>query len=171
MPDVARRLANRVQLTTDGHNMYIGAVEYAFKWNGADYAQIVKEYGIAPDVGAARRYSPAVCTGAHKEWVMGNPDMDKVSTAYVERSNLTIRMGQRRFTRLTNGFSKKAENHAHSVSLFFMHYNYCRAHQTLTKTANGIKTTPAMASGLTDHVWTVEEILEKMSPDYLLHSN
>lgn len=169
MKDVARRLANRVQLTTDGHNMYIGAVEYAFKWNGADFAQLVKEYGPSSEPDAARKYSPAECTGAHKEWVMGNPDMDLVSTSYVERSNLTIRMGQRRFTRLTNAFSKKAENHAHAVSLFFMHYNFCRAHQTLTKANGGIKTTPAMASGLTDHVWTVEEILEKMDPEYLLH--
>jgi IS1 family transposase len=171
MADVARRLANRVQLTTDGHNMYLGAVEFAFKWNGADFAQLVKEYGPSLDADATRRYSPAECTGAHKEHVMGNPDMDLVSTSYVERSNLTIRMGQRRFTRLTNAFSKKAENHAHSVSLFFMHYNFCRAHQTLTKAANGIKTTPAMACGLTDHVWTVEEILDKVRPDYLLQSN
>ena len=171
MKDVARRLANRVQITTDGHNMYIGAVEFAFKWNGADFAQLVKEYGPSTEPDAARKYSPAECIGAHKEWVMGNPDMDLVSTSYVERSNLTIRMGQRRFTRLTNAFSKKAENHAHSVSLFFMHYNFCRSHMTLTKNANGIKTTPAMASGLTDHVWSVEEILEKMNPDYLLQSN
>lgn len=102
---------------------------------------------------------------------MGNPDMDKVSTSYVERANLSMRMGMRRFTRLTNAFSKKAANHAHAVSLFFMFYNYCRPHQTLTKAANGIKTTPAMAAGLTDHVWTVEEILKKMRPDYFLQSN
>jgi hypothetical protein len=116
-----------------------------------------------------RRYSPAVGTGAQKMPVMGNPDMDKVSTSYVERSNLSMRMGMCRFTRLTNGFSKKAENHAHAVSLFFMFYNYCKPHMTLTKAAGGIKRTPAMAAGLTEHVWTVEEILEKMSPDYLLH--
>jgi IS1 family transposase len=170
MEDVAGRLANRVQITTDGHNMYIGAVEYAFKWNGADYAQIVKEYGPNPDADAQRRYSPAECTGAHKEWVMGNPNMDLVSTSYVERANLTIRMQQRRFTRLTNAFSKKAENHAHSVSLFFMFYNFCRAHQTLTKAAKGIKTTPATAAGLTDHVWSVEEILGLMDPKNLLQS-
>jgi hypothetical protein len=174
MVDVASRLANRVQLTSDGHNMYIGAVEFAFKWIGVDFAQVVKEYGSDPDFEkrhSHRRYSPAVCTGAHKEKIMGDRDTDLVSTSYVERADLTIRMGQRRFTRLTNAFSKKAENRAHSVSLFFMFYNYCRPHQTLTKTANGVRTTPAMASGLTDHVWTVEEILEKMSPDYLLQSN
>jgi len=173
MTDVASRLANRVQITTDGHNMYIGAVEYAFKWNGADFAQVVKEYGSDPDFEKAhshRRYSPAVCTGAHKERIMGDPDMDLVSTSYVERSNLTLRMQQRRFTRLTNAFSKKAENHAHSVSLFFMFYNFCRAHQTLTKNANGVRTTPAMASGLTDHVWTIEEILGLMDPKRMLHS-
>jgi hypothetical protein len=131
----------------------------------------VKEYGQPSDVASQRSYSPAVCTGAHKEWVMGNPDMDLVSTSYVERANLTIRMGQRRFTRLTNAFSKKAENHAHSVSLFFMHYNFCRAHQTLTKANGGIKTTPAMAAGLTDHVWTAEELIERMDANRPLHSN
>ncbi len=109
-----------------------------------------------------------VCTGAIKTAIMGNPDMEKVSTSYVERSNLSMRMGMRRFTRLTNGFSKKAENHANAVSLNFMFYNYCRPHQTLTKAAKGIKMTPAMAAGIADHVWTIEEILEKMDPSYLL---
>ena len=109
-----------------------------------------------------------VCTGAVKVPVMGKPNVDLISTSYVERSNLTMRMQMRRFTRLTNGFSKKAENHAHAVSLHFMFYNYCRSHMTLTKAAKGVKTTPAMASGLTDHVWTVEEILELMNPNYLL---
>jgi IS1 family transposase len=137
MADVASRLANRVQISTDGHNMYIGAVEYAFKWNGADFAQIVKEYAQLATPEDQRRYSPAVCTAIHKTPVMGNPDMDLVSTSYVERSNLTIRM-QRRFSRLTNAFSKKAENHAHSVSVFFMFYNFCRQHQTLTKANGGI---------------------------------
>jgi hypothetical protein len=115
-----------------------------------------------------RRYSPAYCTGVEKVWVMGKPDMEKLSTSYVERANLTMRMGMRRFTRLTNAFSKKAENHAHAVSLHFMHYNFCRTHTTLTKAAKGIKTTPAMAAGVTDHVWTVEEILEKMDPNFSL---
>ena len=170
MADVAERLGNRVQLTTDGLSWYVAAVEKAFGWNGVDFAQIIKTYGMPQDeTERARRYSPMVCTGAVKTPVMGNPAMENVSTSYVERSNLSIRMGNRRFTRLTNAFSKKAENHAHAVSLFFMHYNFCKPHTTLTKAAGGIKTTPAMASGLTDHVWPVEEILEKMSPTYLLH--
>ena len=168
MKDVASRLANRVQMTTDGYNMYLPAVEDAFGWNGTDYAQLVKTYGQTSEVGPGRRYSPAICIGADKVWVMGNPDMSKVSTSYIERANLTMRMQMRRFTRLTNGFSKKAENHAHAVSLHFMFYNYCRAHTTLNKARKGIKTTPAMAAGLTDHVWTVEEILELMNPNRLL---
>jgi hypothetical protein len=100
---------------------------------------------------------------------MGRPEMELVSTSYVERNNLTMRMQMRRLTRLTNGFSKKAENHAHVVSLHFMFYNYCRPHSTLTKAAKGIKTTPAMAAGLTNHVWTVEQILDLMDPTRLLH--
>lgn len=168
MRDVASRLANRVQMTTDGQHMYYQAVERAFGWNGTDYAQLVKTYGHVEETGPGRRYSPPICTGAVKEWVMGKPDMDKVSTSYVERANLTMRMSMRRFTRLTNGFSKKAANHAHAVSLHFMFYNYCRPHQTLTKTKKGIKTTPAMACGLTDRVWTVENILALMDPKYLL---
>ncbi len=169
--DIADRVANRIQLTTDGHPMYLTAVERAFKWNGCDFAQLVKTYGqtqVSED--PTRRYSPAICTGAEKTWIMGDPDMDKVSTSYVERANLSIRMQNRRFTRLTNAFSKKAENHAHAVSLYFMFYNYCRAHQTLTKAAKGIKTTPAMAAGLTDHVWSIKEILGMMDPKRLLHS-
>jgi IS1 family transposase len=170
MADVAARLGNRVQLTTDVLPWYVAAVERAFGWNGVDFAQIIKSYGLPMDESERqRRYSPAVCTGAQKMPVIGNADIDKVSTSYVERSNLSMRMGMRRFTRLTNGFSKKAENHAHAVSLFFMFYNYCKPHTTLTKTAGGIKRAPAMAAGLTDHVWTVEEILEKMNHDYLLH--
>jgi IS1 family transposase len=174
MEDVVARLANRVQITTDGHHMYLTAVEEAFGWNGADYAQLVKSYGVNPEFEqkpANRRYSPAVCVGAEKTWAMGKPDMAKVSTSYVERTNLSMRMGMRRFTRLTNAFSKKAENHAHAVSLFFMFYNFCRAHQTLTKAADGIKTTPAMAAGLTDRIWTVEDILKLMDPEQVLQSN
>lgn len=174
MKDVAFRLANRVQLTTDGLSWYVAAVEAAFGWNGVDFAQLIKTYGTPLDESARdaqRRYSPAVCTWAIRTPVMGNPDMDKVSTSYVERQNLNMRIQMRRFTRLTNGFSKKAENHAHAVSLYFMFYNYCRPHQTLTAKANGIKTTPAMAAGLTDHVWSVEKILESMDPKKLLHSN
>lgn len=161
MQDVAGRLANRVQLTTDGLTMYLPAVERAFGWNGTDYAQLVKQYGT--ESGMPGRYGPSsICTGAEKVAVMGRPAIEKVSTSYVERANLTMRMQMRRFTRLTNAFSKKVDNHAHAVSLHFMHYNYCRPHQTLTKAAKGVKTTPAMAAGLTDHVWTVETILEKM---------
>jgi IS1 family transposase len=162
MADVASRLRNRVQLTTDGHNMYIEAVRKAFAFGRVDYARLAKTYAAAEPVGGHRRYSPAVCTGAVKERRVGRPDMDLVSTSFVERANLTMRMGMRRFTRLTNGFSKKVENHAHSVSLHFMHYNFCRSHATLTKAAKGIHTTPAMAAGLTNHVWKVEEILAMM---------
>src|SRR5215211_3849158 len=159
MADVADRLGNRVQLTTDGLGWYVAAVENAFGWNGVDFAQLIKTYGLPTDeLERQRRYSPAECMGAIKTPIMGKPDMEKVSTSYVERSNLSMRMGMRRFTRLTNAFSKKAENHAHAVSLNFMYYNFCRAHQTLTKAAKGIKTTPAMAAGLTSHVWTIEEI-------------
>jgi IS1 family transposase len=164
MRDLASRLANRVQITTDGHAIYASAVEEAFGWNGADYARIDKEYGntmVPQDPG--RRYSPAVCIGVDKAAVMGDPDMDLASTSYVERQNLTMRMHMRRFTRLTNGYSKKAENHAHAVSLHFMFYNFVRPHTTLTK-ANGRKTTPAMECGLTDHVWTIEEMLGLMDP-------
>lgn len=169
MADVAERLANRVQLTTDGLGWYLSAVENAFGWNGVDFAQIIKTYGIPLDeTERQRRYSPAVCTGAIKTAIMGSPDMDLVSTSYVEQSNLSIRMQNRRFTRLSNAFSKKAENHAHAVSLYFMFYNYCRPHQTLTKAAKGIKTTPAMAAGLSNHVWKVEEILALMDPARVL---
>jgi IS1 family transposase len=167
--DLASRLANRVQITTDGSFSYISAIENAFGWAGADFAQLVKTYGDIPEIERKRRYSPAICTGAMKTVIMGRPDTDFISTSYVERSNLTMRMQMRRFTRLTNGFSKKAENHAHAVSLHFMFYNYCRPHQTLTKAAKGVKTTPAMATGLTRHVWTVEEILELMNPNRMLY--
>lgn len=166
--DVAARLANRVQITTDGFSPYLTAVENAFGWAGADFAQLVKTYATTVEVDGARHYSPSICTGAIKTPIMGRPDADHVSTSYVERSNLTMRMQMRRFTRLTNAFSKKAENHAHAVSLNFMFYNYCRPHQTLTKAAHGIKTTPAMAAKITDHVWTVEEILDLMRPDFSL---
>jgi len=168
--DIAERVANRIQITSDGFKPYITAVENAFGWAGADFGQLVKTYASSEQVDGHRRYSPAVCTGAIKTQMMGRPDTDFISTSFVEGSNLTMRMQMRRFTRLTNAFSKKAENHAHAVSLNFMFYNYCRSHQTLTKAAKGIKTTPAMASGLTDHVWTVEGILDLMRPDYLLQS-
>jgi len=155
--DLKSRLANRVQLTTDGHKPYLQAVEATF---GADidYAMLHKIYSAPAASGDERRYSPATCTGIDKRVVMGDPDPDLVSTSYVERQNLTMRMGMRRFTRLTNGFSKKVENLAHAVSLHYMHYNFARPHITLTKAAGGRPTTPAMAAGVADHVWTLREI-------------
>jgi IS1 family transposase len=151
MKDVASRLKNRVQLTTDGHRAYLEAVEDAFGGD-IDYAMLVKTYG-STSTNDQRRYSPAECTGADKLRISGNPDVKDVSTSYVERQNLTMRMSMRRFTRLTNGFSKKIENLEYSVALHFMHYNFCRIHKTL-------RVTPAMEAGLTDHVWTLEEIIK-----------
>ena len=148
--DLADRLADRVQLTSDGLKAYLGAVENAF--NGAvDYAMLVKIYGEI-DTEGQRRYSPAKCIGCEILSVTGDPDVDHISTSYIERSNLTMRMGMRRFTRLTNAFSKKVENHAAAVSLHMMYYNFGRSHQTL-------KTSPAVAAGLADHVWSIEEII------------
>jgi IS1 family transposase len=167
MRDVASRLANRVQLTTDGHRMYLDAVDWAFGSN-VDYAQLVKQYGPSHETGPGKRYSPPVCTGAIKEPIIGRPVKELVSTSYVERANLTMRMQMRRFTRLTNGFSKKAENHARAVSLHCFYYNFCRRHTTLTRKAKGVHTTPAMAAGLTDRVWTVEDLLNLMDPTRLL---
>lgn len=155
--DLASRLANRVQLTTDGHSVYLAAIAAAFHYD-VDYAMLVKHYGAAP-IADARRYSPPVCIGATKTWVSGNPHFADVSTSHVERQNLTMRMQSRRYTRLTNGFSKKAENHAYATALYFMHYNFCRVHQTLTKRAKGIQRTPAMEAGLTNRVWTVTDLL------------
>lgn len=151
MDDVASRLANRVQLTADGHKPYLEAVESAFG-AGIDYAMLVKRYGEDP--AAEKRYSPAVCTGAEKRVIMGEPDKAHISTSYVERSNLSIRMAQRRFTRLTNAFSKKLENLEHSVSLYFMYFNFARLHGSLKGK------TPAMAAGVANHVWTMGEILD-----------
>lgn len=171
MRDLAGRLANRVQLTTDGLYWYDAAVKMAFGFDGCDYAQIVKSYGVDAEPGAsmaARRYSPAVCTGCEKIWKMGTPDMARASTSYVERNNLAIRQGMRRMTRLTNGFSKKVENHAHAFAIHAMHFNYCRPHGTLTKAANGKKTTPAMAAGPSRSVWTVEQMLARMDAIFVL---
>lgn len=165
MRDVAGRLTNRVQITTDGHHMYLTAVPGAFGFD-VDYAMLVKQYG--QPVTDDPRYSQPVCVGATKTWVSGRPDPAKVSTSYVERANLTIRMQSRRYTRLTNAFSKKAENHAHAFALFAMHYNYCRIHQTLTKAAGGIHTTPAMVAGVTDRAWTIEDVLALMDPRRML---
>ena len=157
MEDLASRLANRVQLTTDGHRAYLSAVEQAFGWNGIDYATLVKLYGQS--IEGTHRYSPPEVIGTEKHWIMGMPDPAHVSTSFAERQNLTMRMNVRRLTRLTTGFSKKLENHAHAMSIYFMHYNFCRSHETLTKAKGGIKTTPAMAAGVTDHVWKISEIV------------
>jgi IS1 family transposase len=148
MEDCAKRISNRVQITTDGHKAYLEAVENAF---GADidYAQLQKIYGAPTE--NETRYSPATCIGCDMKVVSGDPDPKHVSTSYVERQNLTMRMHMRRFTRLTNGFSKKVDNHRHSVALHYMFYNFCRIHQTL-------RCTPAMEAGLTDHVWSLEEL-------------
>ncbi len=153
MSDLASRLENRVQLTTDGHHSYIKAVDAAFG-DEIDYAMLYKQYGQDPREDE-RRYSPAVCTGIDIRPMTGNPDPEKISTSYVERQNLTMRMGMRRFTRLTNGFSKKVENLAHAVALHYMHYNFARPHKTLSKP---YPTTPAMAAGVADHKWSLYEI-------------
>jgi len=150
--DLGGRLANRVQLTSDGHKVYLQAVESSFG-SDIDYAMLVKTYGESPREGSEVRYSPAVCMGAKKEVMIGHPAIEHVSTSYVERQNLTMRMSMRRFTRLTNAFSKKVENHAAAVALHFMHYNFARIHQTL-------RVTPAMAAGVTDHVWEIGEIVD-----------
>jgi len=152
MSDLASRLSNRVQLTTDGHQAYLLAVKGAFSGE-VDYAQLVKVYGSTSDSKKPeRRYSPAVCLEAIPNRVSGDPDPDHISTSHVERLNLTMRMSIRRYTRLTNAFSKKIENHAAAVALHFMHYNFCRVHQTLG-------TTPAVAAGVTDHVWKIDEVI------------
>jgi len=148
MQDVASRISNRIQLTTDGHRVYAEAVENAFG-SEIDYAMLVKIYGASND--GESRYSPATCIGCRTGVLAGNPDPKYISTSYVERQNLSMRMGMRRFTRLTNGFSKKFENHAHQIALYFFHYNFCRVHTTL-------RVTPAMEAGLTDHVWMLAEL-------------
>jgi len=149
--DLASRLSNRIQLTTDGHVPYLTAVKHAFRGE-IDYAQLVKIYGRDTSGRPERRYSPAVCLGADSRTVSGDPDPDYISTSHVERLNLSMRMGMRRYTRLTNAFSKKVENLAAAVSLHFMHYNFCRVHKTLG-------TTPAVAAGVADHVWTLAELI------------
>jgi hypothetical protein len=151
MDDVRSRLANRVQLTTDGHKAYLLAVEEAFAAD-VDYAQLIKIYGAAPDAFKGR-YSPAECIGAEKHRVEGSPDPRHVSTSYVERQNLTMRMAMRRFTRLTNAFSKKFENHVHMVALYTVWYNFVKQHKSL----KGL--TPAMAAGVTDRLWSMEDVV------------
>jgi len=150
MKDCASRIRGRVQITTDGHKAYLDAVEAAFGEN-IDFAQVQKIFG-APSVEDQRRYSPATCIGCDVKVVSGDPDWKHVSTSYVERQNLTMRMSMRRFTRLTNAFSKKFDNHCHSVALYFMYYNFCRVHQSL-------RVTPAMEAGLADHIWSLEELI------------
>jgi IS1 family transposase len=147
--DLKKRLTNRVQLTTDGHTPYLQAVDMAFEGQ-IDYSILIKRYGLCVDPRMAR-YSPPQCIGTRKRRISGQPDIAKVSTSYIERQNLTIRMSNRRFTRLTNAFSKKLENHKYALALHFMNYNFCRIHQTL-------RCTPAMEAGITDHVWSLEEI-------------
>jgi len=157
MEDIASRLTNRVQLTSDGYKSYLEAVDDAFGGD-IDYAQLVKHYGN-PDGEAQgqKRYSPSRFVSAEKRGVCGDPDMAQVSTSYVERQNLTMRMSMRRFTRLTNAFSKKLENLEHAVALHFMYYNFGRLHKTL-------RVTPAMEAGVSDHVWSLEEIAQ-LVPD------
>ena len=155
MDDVASRLANRVQMTTDGHKAYLEAVEGAFG-SDVDYAQLIKLYGEPTgQKGHERKYSSSECTGTRKRRVEGNPDPKAVSTSYVERQNLTMRMQMRRFTRLTNAFSKKFENHMHMVALYTVWYNFIRIHKTL-------RVTPAMEAGLSDAVWDMGDLVRIM---------
>lgn len=156
MLDCAARIKGRVQVTTDGHRAYLDAVETAFGAD-VDYAMLQKIYGAPAENDT--RYSPAVCIGCEMKTVSGDPDPKHVSTSYVERHNLSMRMGMRRFTRLTNAFSKKVQNHAAMVAIYAVHYNFARIHKTL-------RITPSMAAGLSDHVWTLEEIV-MMADNYL----
>jgi IS1 family transposase len=149
--DLSMRVLNRPQITSDGYAPYIGAVDMAFGWD-VDYAQVRKVYDVEPGQDAAHRYSPARVREVEKEVLRGDPDPDKISTSYVERFNLSTRMQMRRFARLTNGFSKKLENHRAAVALWIAFYNFCRVHETLRQT-------PAMALGITDHVWTIGELI------------
>jgi len=150
MYDLASRLANRVQLTTDGHRVYLQAIEGAFG-SDTDYAMLVKVYSNDRAEGEVR-YSPAKCVGCHSTPIIGQPKMDHISTSFAERQNLTMRMKMRRFTRLTNAFNKKVDNHRWAVALHFMYYNFCRIHQTL-------RVTPAMQAGIADHVWSIENVV------------
>jgi IS1 family transposase len=153
MSDLKSRLANRVQITTDGHRVYLWAVEDAFG-SEVDYAMLIKLYG--QELESETRYSPAKCIGTNPTIIQGNPDPTKVSTSFAERQNLTMRMSMRRFTRLTNAFSKKIENLEYAVALHFMYYNFARPHKTL---ANPYPRTPAMAAGISNHIWNIEEIV------------
>ena len=150
MTDLASRLLHRVQLTTDGLQSYVEAVEEAFGMD-IDYAMLIKVYGV--DSESERRYSPVVCQSCTVRPIQGDPDPKRISTSYIERQNLTMRMSMRRYTRLTNGFSKKLENHAHQTAIHFMHYNFARIHRT-------IRMSPAMASGVTETLWSIRDIVE-----------
>lgn len=155
LKDLKKRLSDRIQLTTDGHKVYIKAVEEAFG-SEVDYAMLIKLYGQTPE--GEKRYSPADCIATEKNVVQGNPDKTKISTSYVERQNLTRRMNMRRFTRLTNAFSKKVKNLEYAVALHFFHYNFIRPHKTLNKERN-LGITPAMASGVTNRAWTLSDVV------------
>jgi hypothetical protein len=157
--DVASRVNTRVQITTDGHRAYLEAVEGAFGMD-VDFAVLIKLYG-ADQSGPQMRYSPGECIGTETQVIMGNPDPKHISTSYVERQNLTMRMSMRRFTRLTNGFSKKIQNHQAAIALHFMHYNFCRVHKTL-------RGTPAMEAGIANHIWEIEELVALMEPKSIL---
>lgn len=159
LEDVASRVSNRIQLTTDGHHVYVDAVESAFGAD-VDYAMLIKLYGT-PTNRPETRYSPGECIGIDTQIKCGNPDPKHISTSYVERQNLTMRMSMRRFTRLTNAFSKKLSNHEHMLAIYFMYYNFCRVHQTL-------RVTPAMEAGLADHVWTIMELVALAEPKSIL---
>ena len=148
LQDVESRLSNRIQLTTDGHKMYLVAVPDALA-EAVDYAQLVKVYGNDPE--GQKRYSPAQCLSTKRVDIIGSPNHQHISTSYVERQNLNMRMNMRRFTRLTNAFSKKIENHVAMIALFHMHYNFVRVHQTL-------RVTPAMEAGISQHVWSIQEV-------------
>ncbi|HEY6764223.1 MAG TPA: IS1 family transposase [Candidatus Sulfotelmatobacter sp.] len=159
MEDLASRVTTRIQITTDGHRAYAEAVEGAFGMD-VDYAMLIKLYGSSGD-SPDTRYSPAACIGTRTGILSGNPDRNYISTSYVERQNLNLRMGVRRFTRLTNAFSKKFENHCHMVAIYHAYYNFCRVHSSL-------RVTPAMEAGLTDHVWTLNELVALMEHDAII---
>jgi IS1 family transposase len=156
--DIANRVVNRIQLTSDGYKPYITAVLEAFGWEGIDFAQLVKLYGKDTDRRANAKYSPSTCLGTLVRPTLGDPDKGHISTSYSERLNLTTRMTNRRFTRLTNAFSKKWRNHEHAIALHFFHYNFIRKHQTLG-------TTPAIATGVTNRVWTIEDIVVRLEAE------